>query len=128
MDVREKLHPLLYVFAAVHAGIGAWVLWSAVAASFGGVWMFAALGGPLLLANAIGATLRREEIDRKISRGIAMTLRVGGGFALMVGALAMREDMDSAWTVMGVALGVALWGVAYGWVIDASTFAAPRRP
>jgi hypothetical protein len=124
LDARS--HPLLWVFAVVHAIVGTWSLWMAAAASFAGAWFLVAVAGPLLFANALGATLRRDAIDRKISRAIAMTLRVGGGLTLVVGALAMRSELDGAWTVMGVSLAIGSWGVAYGWVLDRSDDAFAR--
>lgn len=111
-------HPLLYLFAAVHAVVGTYVLYVAVTVSFAGPWMFVAVGGPLLVANAIGSTMRREAFDRKLSRGLAMTMRVGGGLALVAGAMAMTQHLDGAWTVVGVSLAIAGWGVAFAHVLE----------
>jgi hypothetical protein len=97
----------------VNALAGAWGMWRAVAVSFDGAWVFAAVLSPLLVANAIGVVLRREHVDRRISHGLAMAMRVLGGLALVVGAMAMRAELEGAWTVMGVAALVGLWGVAY---------------
>jgi len=55
-----------------------------------------------------------------------MILRTGGGLALIVGAMAMTQDLDGAWTVMGVSLAIAGWGVAYQRVLDWSDAAFAR--
>lgn len=116
----------MYAFALGHAVLGVWGFAAAMSARFEAYWAMMAIVGPLLLANAIGVTLRREAVDRKTSRAIALTCRTLGGFALMVGALAMRVDLDMAWTVMGAAGAIGLWGVAHGWAIARSDDAFAR--
>lgn len=113
-----KLHPTVYAFALGHAVAGVWAFAAACMAHFEGWWTVMAVVGPLLVANAIGATVRRDAVDRKISRGIAMTERTLGGLAVVVGALAMRTELEGAWTVMGVSAAIGLWGVAYAWALD----------
>lgn len=119
-------HPAMYAFALGHAVAGVWVFATAVAAHFEGMWTVTAVVGPLLVANAIGATIRRAAVDRTISRGIAMTERTLGGIALLVGALAMGAKLDGAWTLMGVSAAIGLWGVAYTWALDRSDAAFAR--
>lgn len=53
-----------------------------------------------------------------MSGALAMTMRVGGGLALVVDAMAMRQDLDGAWTVMGVSLAIAGWGVAFAHAVE----------
>lgn len=122
----SRPHPTVYAFALGHAVAGVWVFATAVAAHFEGWWTIMAVIGPLLVANAVGVAIRRDAVDRKISRGIAMTERTLGGLAVVVGALAMRSGLDGAWTVMGVSAAIGLWGVAYAWALERSDDAFVR--
>ena len=123
----RRSSPLLLAFAVGHAILGAYVLYRGVTSSFRDPWWLAAFLGPLLLANAVGIGLRRSAFDRKFTRGLGMTMRVVGGLALVVGAMAMREDLDGAWPVMAVSLAIAGWGVALVKVVDDASdhFAEP---
>lgn len=108
-------HPgSLYLFAAVHVGAGVYGLYRSIAERFDGAWVLAAPAALLLIASGLGLAFRRRRFDHAVARCLVFLFRVGGGLTLIVGAMAMREHMDSAWTVMGVSLAIALWGIAFG--------------
>jgi hypothetical protein len=104
-------------FAFVHALAGAYLLWSAARASFAWPWVLAVVFGPLLVANAIGSTLRRDSFDRKMSLAIAGTLRALGLFVAAVAIMAFATKLDGAIWVLLVSLAIAGWGVAFGHVV-----------
>jgi hypothetical protein len=104
-------------FAFVHAVVGVYLLWAAARASFAWPWSFAAIGGPLLVANAIGSTLRRDAFDRKLSLAIAGTLRAVGLFAAAIAIMALATKLEGAVTVLCISLAIAGWGIAFGHVL-----------
>lgn len=110
---------LLVLFALGHAIAGGWLLIMAIDARFAEAWTLAAVLGPLLVAHAIGVTLRREPFDRKLGGAIAMTLRLCGAIGLMASALALRTHLEGVWMAIVICGAVAGWGVAYGHVLQA---------
>ena len=102
------------------------LLVGAIAARFADLWAVVAIVGPLLVAHGVAATLRRTAQDRRVGDAVAMTLRVGGGLALMVGAAALRTDLEGVWTVLAIGLAVGLWGIGYQRVLAANAGAFAR--
>lgn len=109
---------LLVPFALGHAIAGGWLFVMAIDARFAEAWTLAAVLGPLLVAHAIGVTLRREPFDRKLGGAIAVTLRLCGVIGMMAGALALRTHLEGVWIAIAISGAVAGWGVAYSRVLQ----------
>ncbi len=128
--VAGRPRPGLFVIAAVHALIGGYGLVRAGIASFDGPWVLAAPAGAVLVAHALLLAFRRRPSVYTFSRVLVALFRVGGGIAIIMGAMAMREHMAGAYEVMGVGLVIGLWGIWLGSLLDhcEEAFVLPGAP
>src|SRR5688500_5004125 len=95
LEHASKRPGLLYAFAVVHGVVGVLALSFAIQRRLDGVgaWLWTSPAALLLIANAIGLAFVRGRAAYKVSLVLIFLFRVGGAISLMVGAMAMRQDM-----------------------------------